>query len=167
MAESLIMRDSILLPELIYRAADRDPSAPALTFGKSTLCYAELQDAVNRFASGLLSIGLQRGERVAIYLEKRFEMVIASFGAPAAGGVFVPINPLLKADQVAYILRDCNVRILVTSPERLALLQETLPSCHDLRHVVVLDHADTIASAGTLNICRWGELLDQPTRSGH
>ena len=167
MAESLIMRDSILLPELIYRAADRDPSALALTFGKSTLCYAELQDAVNRFASGLLSIGLQRGERVAIYLEKRFEMVIASFGAPAAGGVFVPINPLLKADQVAYILRDCNVRILVTSPERLALLQETLPSCHDLRHVVVLDHADTIASAGTLNICRWGELLDQPTRSGH
>lgn len=167
MAESLIMRDSILLPELIYRAADRDSSAPALTFGKSTLCYAELQDAVNRFASGLLSIGLQRGERVAIYLEKRFEMVIASFGAPAAGGVFVPINPLLKADQVAYILRDCNVRILVTSPERLALLQETLPSCHDLRHVVVLDHADTIASAGTLNICRWGELLDQPTRSGH
>lgn len=167
MAESLIMRDSILLPELIYRAADRDPSAQALTFGKSTLCYAELQDAVNRFASGLLSIGLQRGERVAIYLEKRFEMVIASFGAPAAGGVFVPINPLLKADQVAYILRDCNVRILVTSPERLALLQETLPSCHDLRHVVVLDHADTIASANTLNICRWGELLDQPTRSGH
>ena len=167
MAESLIMRDSILLPELIYRAADRDPSSPALTFGKSTLCYAELQDAVNRFASGLLSIGLQRGERVAIYLEKRFEMVIASFGAPAAGGVFVPINPLLKADQVAYILRDCNVRILVTSPERLALLQETLPSCHDLRHVVVLDHADTIASANTLNICRWGELLDQPTRSGH
>lgn len=167
MAESLIMRDSILLPELIYRAADRDPSSPALTFGKSTLCYAELQDAVNRFASGLLSIGLQRGERVAIYLEKRFEMVIASFGAPAAGGVFVPINPLLKADQVAYILRDCNVRILVTSPERLALLQEALPSCHDLRHVVVLDHADNIASAGTLNICRWGELLDQPTRSGH
>lgn len=167
MAESLIMRDSTLLPELIYRAAERKPSAPALTFGKSTLCYADLQDAVNRFASGLLSIGLQRGERVAIYLEKRFEMVIASFGAPAAGGVFVPINPLLKADQVAYILRDCNVRILVTSPERLALLQETLPSCHDLRHVVVLDTADTIAAVGPLNICRWGELLDQPPRSGH
>lgn len=167
MAESLIMRDSTLLPELIYRAAERKPNAPALTFGKSTLCYAGLQDAVNRFASGLLSIGLQRGERVAIYLEKRFEMVIASFGAPAAGGVFVPINPLLKADQVAYILRDCNVRILVTSPERLALLQETLPSCHDLRHVVVLDTADTIAAVGPLNICRWGELLDQPPRSGH
>jgi acyl-CoA synthetase (AMP-forming)/AMP-acid ligase II len=61
---------------------------------------------------------------------------------PAAGGVFVPLNPLLKAEQVGYILRDCNVRVLVTSPERLALLQETLPACHDLRHVVVLDSAN-------------------------
>ena len=78
--------------------------------------YGELQDAVTRFASGLIVLGLQRGERVAIYLEKRFETVIASFGAPAAGGVFVPLNPLLKAEQVGYILRDCNVRVLVTSP---------------------------------------------------
>ena len=88
-------------------------------------------------------MGCERGERVAIYLEKRFETVIASFGAPAAGGVFVPLNPLLKPEQVGYILRDCNVRVLVTSPERLALLTDTLKSCHDLRHVVVLDSPDT------------------------
>ena len=59
----------------------------------------------------------------AIYLDKRFETVIAAFGTAAAGGVFVPVNPLLKAEQVGYILRDCNVRVLVTSPERLALLR--------------------------------------------
>ncbi|HSG23217.1 MAG TPA: acyl-CoA ligase (AMP-forming), exosortase A system-associated, partial [Azonexus sp.] len=68
---------------------------------------------------------------------------------------------------VGYILRDCNVRVLVTSPERLALLQETLPACHDLRHVIVLDPADTVTSIGALNICRWGELLDQPQAEGH
>ena len=83
--------------------------------------YGKLQEAIDRFAGGLIGLGLQRGERVAIYLEKRFETVIASFGAPAAGGVFVPLNPLLKAEQVGYILRDCNVRVLVTSPERLEL----------------------------------------------
>lgn len=138
------MRDSTLLPELIARAAERAPTSPALTYGKATLSYGELQDSVSRFASGLIGLGLARGERVAIYLEKRFETVIASFGAPAAGGVFVPLNPLLKADQVGYIMRDCNVRVLVTSPERLALLQETLPACHDLRHVVVLDAADPL-----------------------
>ena len=56
---------------------------------------------------------------------------------PAAGGVFVPVNPLLKAEQVAYILRDCNVRVLVTSPERLPLLAEAWPdarTCARGRH---------------------------------
>ena len=44
------------------------------------------------------------------------------FGASAAGGVFVPVNPLLRPQQVGYILDDCGVRVLVTSPERLELL---------------------------------------------
>ncbi len=161
------MRDSTLLPELIARAAERAPTSPALTYGKATLSYGELQDSVSRFASGLIGLGLARGERVAIYLEKRFETVIASFGAPAAGGVFVPLNPLLKADQVGYIMRDCNVRVLVTSPERLALLQETLPACHDLRHVVVLDAADPLPALGALNVLRWSTLLDAPQAVGH
>ena len=161
------MTDSYLLHELISVSASLSPSASALTYGNATLSYGELDQAVSRFASGLLSLGIQRGERVAIYLEKRFETVIASFGAPAAGGVFVPLNPLLKAEQVGYILRDCNVRVLVTSPERLALLQESLPTCHDLRHVVVLDSSEALPKIGALAICRWSELLNQPPATGH
>ena len=44
----------------------------------------------------------------------------------AAGGVLVPINPLLRPPQVGYILRDCDVRVLVTTSERLALLAAIL-----------------------------------------
>lgn len=161
------MRDSYLLQDLIAVRADCNPSAVALTYGKTHLTYSKLQDFVSRFASGLIGLGLVRGERVAVYLEKRLETVITSFGTPTAGGVFVPLNPLLKADQVGYILRDCNVRVLVTSPERLSLLQETLPACHDLRHVIVLDSADPIATVGALAISRWSELLDKPPTKGH
>lgn len=161
------MRDSTLLPELITFAAERTPDAHGLTYGKTTLNYGELDQSVSRFACGLISLGLGRGERVAIYLEKRFETVIASFGAPAAGGVFVPLNPLLKAEQVGYILRDCNVRVLITSPERLALLQETLPACHDLRHVVVIDSAQALPTSGAINYSLWADLMDQPPVQGH
>ena len=161
------MQDTTLLPDLIFRAAERAPDAPALTYGKHTLNYGELQDQVTHFASGLIGLGLQRGERVAIYLEKRFETVIASFGAPAAGGVFVPLNPLLKPEQVGYILRDCNVRMLVTSPERLALLQETLPACHDLRHVIVLDGATGSVAPGGLALTTWSALLEAAPAAGH
>lgn len=161
------MRDSTLLPELIALTAERLPEAPALTYGKKNLQYRELHDATSGFSSGLIGLGLQRGERVAIYLEKRFETVIASFGATAAGGVFVPLNPLLKPEQVGYILRDCNVRVLITSPERLALLSEMLTQCHDLRHVVVLDSPDSLPPAGPLAYSRWSDLLSMPKQAGH
>jgi acyl-CoA ligase (AMP-forming) (exosortase A-associated) len=79
-------------------------------------------------------------------MEKRFETVVALFGAAAAGCVFVPLNPILKPRQVAYILQDCNVRVLVTTGARLAGLVDVLPDCPDLRTVVVVD--DGVASTG-------------------
>ena len=108
-----------LLQDLVAITADRSPEADALRASGSATSYATLAQRVNAFARGCVEAGLDRQDRVAVYLDKRFETVVASFGAAAAGGVFVPVNPLLKAEQVAYILRDCNVRLLVTSAERL------------------------------------------------
>jgi acyl-CoA ligase (AMP-forming) (exosortase A-associated) len=161
------MRHSFLLPELIAASAESDATAVALTCGKLSFSYGELQEAVARFAGGLLELGLQRGERVAIYLEKRFETVIASFGAPSAGGVVVPVNPMLKPEQVSHILRDCNARVLVTSSERLVTLTPVLCACHDLRHVVVLDSEQPLPEDGSLNYCRWSNLVTSAAGPGH
>lgn len=161
------MRNSTLLPELISFSAERAPNSIAITYGSESLSYETLQSKVTGLASGLLALGLQRGERVAIYLEKRFETVIASFAAPAAGGVFVPLNPLLKAEQVSYILRDCNVRTLITSPERLPGLIDILPACHDLRHVILTDTDAPLETLDGINVCRWSSLLEAPSRTGH
>ena len=161
------MTDASLLAELIAHAAARNPAAIALSYGKQSMPYAVLQKSIEGLVSGLVGLGLQRGERIAIYLEKRFETVVASFGATAAGCVFVPLNPLLKADQVAYIMRDCNVRALLTSSERLSLLAPVLPSCHDLRQVIVTGSAPLPATDSPLAYLRWDELLLAGSRSGH
>ena len=172
------MIESILLPELIAITAQRTPQAIALTSGATNLSYADLSTGVSQFACGLRALGLMRGDRVAIYLEKRFETVVASFGTPAAGGVFVPLNPLLKPEQVAFIMRDCNVRVLVTSPERLALVKHALADCPDLRHVIVVDAAGTtvpdgefasnsIANKAHWTRASWLNVLQSPARSGH
>lgn len=158
-------RDSHLLHHLIEAAAEATPDALALTHGDASWSYGQLDQACRAFASGLVDLGLQRGERVAIYLEKRLECVVASFGAPAAGAVFVPLNPLLKAEQVGFILRDCDVRVLVTSPERLAGLGDVLPACPALRQVVVTE-GEAPAAAG-LPTLKWNELLARPQRAPH
>lgn len=157
----------ILLHELPRNAARRNPDREALVYGEQSLTYGALHEAVESFASGLMRLGVARGERVAIFLEKRFETVIASFGAAAAGAVFVPVNPLLKAEQVAYILRDCNVRVLVTSAERLGPLCSELAQCRDLRDVVVCGSATESDAIGEARTHPWNELLDGPARAGH
>ena len=110
------MPDTHLLHQLIDAAARRAPDVVALIEPSGRAAYGALAAAVQGFSFGLRGLGLPRTARIGIYLEKRIETVVASFGATAAGGVFVPMNPLLKPEQVAYIARDCDVRILVTSP---------------------------------------------------
>jgi len=83
-------------------------------------------------------------------LPKRFETVASFFGTTAAGCVFVPVNPLLKPPQVGHILRDCAVRLLITTAQRAAELADELASCPDLQTLVVLDESgqEPVARAG-------------------
>jgi acyl-CoA ligase (AMP-forming) (exosortase A-associated) len=127
-----------LLHELPLDSASRTPDALALTALGRSLTYAELADQIERVASGCHALGIARGERVAFYLDKRFETVSTAFGTARAGAVFVPINPLLKGEQIGHILRDCSVRVLVTSTERVSAVADVLDACPDLRHVVVI-----------------------------
>ncbi|HEY6510798.1 MAG TPA: acyl-CoA ligase (AMP-forming), exosortase A system-associated [Burkholderiaceae bacterium] len=160
--------ESTLLHELPLCAAQRAPDAIALHDGDAAVSYAELADQVRRFAAALATLRVARGERVAIYLDKRSETVVASFGAPAAGAVFVPVNPLLKAEQVAYILRDCNVRVLVTTAERLHSLGPVLPGCVDLHHVVVVGAAAADdAGAASVAVHRWDDILQGGAGAEH
>jgi acyl-CoA ligase (AMP-forming) (exosortase A-associated) len=132
------------LHQIVADSARRRGHAPAVTFKATTVSYDQLWHDAQAFAAGMRKLGLRRGERVGIYLDKRIETVTSIFGTSAAGGVFVPVNPVLKAGQVAYILTDCSVRVLVTTSERLELLREDLPNTA-VEHVVVIgEHqADT------------------------
>ena len=152
---------SNLIHELLLHSADKTPEQEALAYQGVRFAYGALAARVAACAAAFLRMGLGRAERVAVYLEKRAETVIGMFGAAAAGGAFVPVNPLLKADQVAYILRDCNVRILVTSAERLQLLMPVLAECRDLRAIVVVGATDKIGAVHGVTVIGWDEALGQ------
>ena len=147
-----------LLHDIIFDAARRSPDAEALADGARRLSYSALADSVRHGAARLLGsdIRIGAGERVAVYLEKRIEAVAAMFGAAAAGAVLVPVNPLLKAEQVAYILADCNVRVLVTSAARLRALAPLLAGCPDVRAVLVTEAAEVAeVAASCVPVLAW------------
>ena len=159
--------EATLLHELPLLSAERAPESTALVDESLPVTYAELARDIARFAHALAALQVGRSERVAIYLDKRRETVIASFGAPAHGAVFVPVNPLLKPEQVGYILRDCGVRVLVTSAERLSLLGPVLAQCHDLAHVIVTGASKPSGTPAALPVHRWSDALDAPARPAH
>ncbi len=124
--------------DLLEGSAQRHADRIALRHKGVSMSYAELRAAAEQFAGGLVNGGLRRNDRVAILVNKNFEYVISVFGTSAAGGVFVPVNTLLKAEQVAYILDNCDVSVLVTTRERCVELLELAPQCPQLRKIVVV-----------------------------
>src|SRR4051812_22937460 len=146
------------LHHLLEQRAASHGQAPALTFKETTLNYADLSQQAHEVAEWLARAGVDREQRVAIYLEKRIETVAAIFGTSAAGGVFVPINPLLRQHQVAHILSDCEARVLVTSPDRFELLREILDACPTVMHVLLVETGTAGANGlqiGRIEIHNW------------
>lgn len=150
-----------LYHDLITKTAEQHGSHDALRHRDRTLTYSALTDGVIAVARGLIHCGLDRSERVAIYLPKCFEAVFAFFGTSMAGGIFVPINPQLKPEQVGHILRDCNARILITSSDRATALTETLAACHDLRTLVLVDAAsDALLKIPSVEVLTWTDFFN-------
>lgn len=129
-----------LIHHLITDTAKHYPTNIAVKHKQESIDYHSLAELIVKAAAGYQQLGLKRSERVAIYLPKLIETIAACFGASLADGVMVPVNPALKPQQVRYILKDCNARILVTSSQRAAQLREILPSCHDLHTLIIIDN---------------------------
>lgn len=127
---------SRLLHHLIEEVAQVSPDAEALSYRGARLSYGELQQTLERTTAGLQTLGLKLGARIAVYLPKQLETVQALLATTLAGGIIVPINPLLKSQQVAHILSNCEASVLITSTDRARLLADVLPDCKSLQHLV-------------------------------
>ena len=100
------------------------PDAPALTAGKETLTYSQLEEVVGRTAAALLGRGLLPGDRVANWMAKTSLACILPLAAARAGLVHVPINPVLKRAQAAHILADSGAKLLIGNEARLRSLED-------------------------------------------
>lgn len=119
-------------PRIDALLAAAPAAATALVAHDQSLGYAELDARVSA-AAGWLRGQVEAGERVALWLPKSLDYVVLFFGILRAGGVAVPVNPVLKAAQVAHILRDSGARLLLSHAPRAAHLPD--PPCR----LVLLD----------------------------
>jgi amino acid adenylation domain-containing protein len=144
------------LQHLLAASAAARPDRPAVRHGDECLTYGELDDGAARVAGVLRALGARPGDRTALFLPKSIPAVTALFGALKAGTPYVPVDPLAPARRAALILRDCGVRHLVTTADRLAALAEADPELA-LRAIVVDDGGAVPAGA-----VGWREALSAP-----
>lgn len=126
-----------LVHHMLRASAAKYPDKEALVHGSTRLSYREVADRCAGLSVGLRNAGLERGDRVGIFLDPSVPQVLSIFGVCQAGGVYVPINQVLFPDQVAHIARDCGMTALITTKAKLATLSSVLEEIPSLKFVVV------------------------------
>ena len=129
---------------IVARAARRFGAKTALVADGRTLTYQELDDLCDRVAGGLYDIGVRPGDRVSLYSPNRWEWVVAYHAALRAGAVVNPINVMLTAEEVAFVLNDCGAAAIFASGEKAAViagLTRGSGSVPTLRRVISFDPA--------------------------
>ena len=109
---------------LIEDANVSNPDKIALVFGNEKLTYRELFTKVNQIAYYLAELDLPKGSRIGLYSNKGIDQVIAILAILSTNYVLVPLTKLLKAEQVEYIIGDCDIKCIITDKIKLESIEE-------------------------------------------
>jgi amino acid adenylation domain-containing protein len=154
------MTASVLLPELLRQAAERDADHSALVMEGRSVSYAALHSLSNQVARSLLRQGVRREDRVALWLDKSIEAIAAIWGVLKAGAAYVPIDDGAPAQRMAAIARDCSVAALVTSTGRAAQIEHAFSDTASMRAIWLVDSVRPGRRAALPTIA-WGDLAKE------
>ncbi len=159
--------------DLPARAAERWGAREALCFKDRRWSFADIDAGVDAAARGLLALGVERGERVALWMVNRPEWIFAAFAAMRIGAVLVPVNTRLRTEDVAYIGAQSGAATLIIAArsgpvDYLAMVRALVPAgarpeasrLPGLRRVVALD------TAGAADTMTWDAMLAGGSRVG-
>ncbi|MBE9510638.1 MAG: AMP-binding protein [Bacteroidetes bacterium] len=128
-----------LLGEALIISSIKNSTKTAIITGENEFSFGSIKEDSLKLAHYLVDAGLEKGDRVAIYMNNSWQSVISIYGATLAGAVFIVINPQTKANKLQYILNDSGAKILISQsslkPELLLALKET----KDIQRVILTE----------------------------
>ncbi|MGD0854355.1 MAG: AMP-binding protein, partial [Dehalococcoidia bacterium] len=119
-------------------------------YGQYDYCYfegkwwtnVELNETANKLGNALRKLGVGRGDRVVTQLPNCVEIFVAFNAVYKIGAVMVPMNPVLRPDQISYIYTDCGAKVTITTSDYLPWIREAQKNAPDLNHIIVIDKPD-------------------------
>ncbi|NTW69724.1 MAG: long-chain fatty acid--CoA ligase [Chlorobiaceae bacterium] len=122
--------------DVVRRSAAQCPDHPALHFKGSVLSYGELERQSNMLAGALRSLGIVKGDRVALVMPNSPQMVISELGIWKAGAIAVPMNPLYTAHEFEHTLNECGAETAIVLTPFYAKIKD-VQSASRLKRVIV------------------------------
>jgi long-chain acyl-CoA synthetase len=147
----------VLLTEHLARWAAIQPDKAAINFYGAITTFAELDRRSDAFAHLLRSLGVVKGDRVAVFLSNCPQFLVAFYGILKLGAVHVPVNPMFKAPELAYELTDTGATVILALDQLHDTVAEVLPKT-SVRHVIVTSLAEAapavpaIPAPGSLSV---------------
>lgn len=137
------------LGELLNISAQRHPHRIAIVFGQKKITYKALNELTDQIAAGLIRLGIQRQDKVALFLDNCPEFVISYFAILKAGAVVTPINYMFKMEEAKYILEDSQANCLITSRAYIDMAQELRLRIDSLKLIIT---TSKIEKEGIINL---------------
>jgi amino acid adenylation domain-containing protein len=129
----------MLLEQRFEQCVKLCPHKTAVICGEHNITYLELETRTNQLAQALIAQGVQRGDRVAVYLDNSVPAIVCIWGILKAGAVFMLINPSTKADKLLYILNHSRAAVMITTAAKAGLIDRS-KTIH-LRHIITTSAA--------------------------
>ncbi|MGE7624181.1 long-chain-fatty-acid--CoA ligase [Viridibacillus sp. NPDC096237] len=133
--------EEIPLQEYLTRASSKTPSKIAIHFMGRDITYKELYEESLKFANYLVSIGIEKGDRVAIMLPNCPQGVIGYFGVLYAGGIVVQTNPLYTEREIEYQMKDSGAKVILSVDILYPRIAKIMKNTH-LEHVIITEIKD-------------------------
>jgi len=136
------------LGEMLEGVAAKYPRRKGLVSEGNTYTYRAMNQRANQVANGLSKLGVRSGNTVGLFLHNCPEFIFSYLGVCKLGGINVPINTFLSPEEVKFILNDCEVSTLITSPELFEVIKPIRSDLPKLKHILIVHGRGDLA--GTL-----------------
>jgi len=134
------------LPDLLRRTAQKHPSQTAIVFLGKKITYQELDTLIDRFATALHNLGVQKGDRVALFLPNIPQFMISYYGSLKLGAIITAVSPLYKERELEYQLNDSGAEKLIFL-DTLYPVVKAVKEKTKLKHIIVASVGEYLPSA--------------------
>jgi acyl-CoA synthetase (AMP-forming)/AMP-acid ligase II len=148
-----------VLGEALLFSARKYPSKTVVIVKTKEYTYSGLKESSEKLAGYLVRSGLQKGDRVAIYMNNSWQSIVSIYGITLAGAAFLVINPQTKADKLHYILKDSGAKVLFSESILNNELSQSLEGSSDIQEVIIAGDINKVTRFPSIKLSDFDEIL--------